>query len=321
MTTKINAISIVLPVFNEEEGILNTIEVLENFINCQIETYEIIFVDDGSVDSSVDIIRQAQSQYDNIKLVEFSRNFGHQLAITAGIRYATGDAVVVMDADLQDPPSVIPNMIEKWQEGYDVVYGKRLIREGESFFKLFSAKAFYRIMRKVANIDIPLDTGDFRLMDRKVVDALSKLNEPEPFVRGLVSWVGFKQTAVSYERQERTSGVTKYPLSKMLRLATDGITAFSEIPLKIVNYVGIISIIAGFLYGLVTIFTGISTLTFAITLMLILSGSIMLALGIIGDYLYRTFDASKQRPQYVVAQSYGFAKRPSNVHAMNKQHG
>ncbi|CAI2553716.1 glycosyltransferase family 2 protein [Lactobacillus kunkeei] len=321
MPNKTNKISIVLPVYNEEAGIKNTIEVLENFVECQIETYEIIFVDDGSVDSSVDIIRHAQSQYENIRLVEFSRNFGHQLAITAGIRYAKGDAVVVMDADLQDPPSVIPNMIEKWQEGFDVVYGKRLIREGESFFKRFSAKAFYRVMRKVANVDIPLDTGDFRLMDRKVVDALSKLNEPEPFVRGLVSWVGFKQTAVTYERQERNAGVTKYPLTKMIRLASDGITSFSEIPLKIVNYTGFISIIAGIIYGLITVFTGISTLTFAISLMCVLSGMIMLALGIIGDYLYRTFDASKHRPQYVVSNSYGFNSHPGNIATIKKQHG
>ncbi|CAI2552908.1 putative glycosyltransferase [Apilactobacillus kunkeei] len=321
MPNKTNKISIVLPVYNEEAGIKNTIEVLENFVECQIETYEIIFVDDGSVDSSVDIIRHAQSQYENIKLVEFSRNFGHQLAITAGIRYAKGDAVVVMDADLQDPPSVIPNMIEKWQEGFDVIYGKRLIREGESFFKRFSAKAFYRVMRKVANVDIPLDTGDFRLMDRKVVDALSKLNEPEPFVRGLVSWVGFKQTAVTYERQERNAGVTKYPLTKMIRLASDGITSFSEIPLKIVNYTGFISIIAGIIYGLITVFTGISTLTFAISLMCVLSGMIMLALGIIGDYLYRTFDASKHRPQYVVSNSYGFNSHPGNIATIKKQHG
>ncbi len=321
MPNKTNKISIVLPVYNEEAGIKNTIEVLENFVECQIETYEIIFVDDGSVDSSVDIIRHAQSQYENIRLVEFSRNFGHQLAITAGIRYAKGEAVVVMDADLQDPPSVIPNMIEKWQEGFDVVYGKRLIREGESFFKRFSAKAFYRVMRKVANVDIPLDTGDFRLMDRKVVDALSKLNEPEPFVRGLVSWVGFKQTAVTYERQERNAGVTKYPLTKMIRLASDGITSFSEIPLKIVNYTGFISIIAGIIYGLITVFTGISTLTFAISLMCVLSGMIMLALGIIGDYLYRTFDASKHRPQYVVSNSYGFNNHPGNIATIKKQHG
>ncbi|MGL4699105.1 MAG: glycosyltransferase family 2 protein [Apilactobacillus waqarii] len=321
MPNKTNKISIVLPVYNEEAGIKNTIEVLENFVECQIETYEIIFVDDGSVDSSVDIIRHAQSQYENIRLVEFSRNFGHQLAITAGIRYAKGDAVVVMDADLQDPPSVIPNMIEKWQEGFDVVYGKRLIREGESFFKRFSAKAFYRVMRKVANVDIPLDTGDFRLMDRKVVDALSKLNEPEPFVRGLVSWVGFKQTAVTYERQERNAGVTKYPLTKMIRLASDGITSFSEIPLKIVNYTGFISIIAGIIYGLITVFTGISTLTFAISLMCVLSGMIMLALGIIGDYLYRTFDASKHRPQYVVSNSYGFNNHPGKIATIKKHHG
>ncbi|CAI2553732.1 putative glycosyltransferase [Apilactobacillus kunkeei] len=321
MPNKINKISIVLPVYNEEAGIKNTIEVLENFVECQTETYEIIFVDDGSVDSSVDIIRRAQSQYENIRLVEFSRNFGHQLAITAGIRYAKGDAVVVMDADLQDPPSVIPNMIEKWQEGFDVVYGKRLIREGESFFKRFSAKAFYRVMHKVANVDIPLDTGDFRLMDRKVVDALSKLSEPEPFVRGLVSWIGFKQTAVTYERQERNAGVTKYPLTKMIRLASDGITSFSEIPLKIVNYTGFISIIAGVIYGLITVFTGISTLTFAISLMCVLSGMIMLALGIIGDYLYRTFDASKHRPQYVVSNSYGFNNHPGNIATIKKHHG
>ncbi|CAI2552575.1 glycosyltransferase family 2 protein [Apilactobacillus kunkeei] len=321
MPNKINKISIVLPVYNEEAGIKNTIEVLENFVECQIETYEIIFVDDGSVDSSVDIIRHAQSQYENIRLVEFSRNFGHQLAITAGIRYTKGDAVVVMDADLQDPPSVIPNMIEKWQEGFDVVYGKRLIREGESFFKRFSAKAFYRVMHKVANVDIPLDTGDFRLMDRKVVDALSKLSEPEPFVRGLVSWIGFKQTAVTYERQERNAGVTKYPLTKMIRLASDGITSFSEIPLKIVNYTGFISIIAGVIYGLITVFTGISTLTFAISLMCVLSGMIMLALGIIGDYLYRTFDASKHRPQYVVSNSYGFNNHPGNIATIKKHHG
>ncbi|CAI2553359.1 putative glycosyltransferase [Apilactobacillus kunkeei] len=321
MPNKINKISIVLPVYNEEAGIKNTIEVLENFVECQIETYEIIFVDDGSVDSSVDIIRHAQSQYENIRLVEFSRNFGHQLAITAGIRYAKGDAVVVMDADLQDPPSVIPNMIEKWQEGFDVVYGKRLIREGESFFKRFSAKAFYRVMHKVANVDIPLDTGDFRLMDRKVVDALSKLSEPEPFVRGLVSWIGFKQTAVTYERQERNAGVTKYPLTKMIRLASDGITSFSKIPLKIVNYTGFISIIAGVIYGLITVFTGISTLTFAISLMCVLSGMIMLALGIIGDYLYRTFDASKHRPQYVVSNSYGFNNHPGNIATIKKHHG
>lgn len=321
MPNKTNKISIVLPVYNEEAGIKNTIEVLENFVECQIETYEIIFVDDGSVDSSVDIIRHAQSQYENIRLVEFSRNFGHQLAITAGIRYSKGDAVVVMDADLQDPPSVIPNMIEKWQDGFDVIYGKRLIREGESFFKRFSAKAFYRVMRKVANVDIPLDTGDFRLMDRKVVDALSQLNEPEPFVRGLVSWVGFKQTAVTYERQERNAGVTKYPLTKMIRLASDGITSFSEIPLKIVNYTGFISIIAGIIYGLITIFTGISTLTFAISLMCVLSGMIMLALGIIGDYLYRTFDASKHRPQYVVSNSYGFNNHPRNIATIKKHHG
>lgn len=305
-------ISIVLPVFNEEDGINNTIEILEKFIEYQAEKYELIFVDDGSKDKSIEIINKAQNKYSNIKIVEFSRNFGHQLAITAGIRYANGDAVVVMDADLQDPPSVIPNMIQKWHEGYDVVYGKRLVREGETLFKKITAKIFYRLMQKISNIDIPLDTGDFRLMDRKVVNTLSKLREPEPFVRGLVSWVGFKQTAVQYERQERLAGETKYPLSKMTRLANDGLTSFSDVPLKLINYVGTISIMIGLIYGFIMMFNQFTTIIFATSALFILSGMIMLGMGIIGNYLFRTFDASKHRPQYVVANSYGFQSHHKN---------
>jgi polyisoprenyl-phosphate glycosyltransferase len=313
-------ISLVLPVYNEESGLPHTISVLEQFIQSQPFSYEIIFVDDGSIDASVEIIHAAQQRYHNLKLVEFSRNFGHQLAITAGIRYATGDAVVVMDADLQDPPAIIPKMIEKWQAGFDVVYGQRSARDGESWFKKTSAQSFYRLMHKVANVNIPLDTGDFRLMDRQVVDTLAALKEPEPFVRGLVSWVGFQQTAVTYERHKRTAGTTKYPLSKMIRLATDGITAFSELPLKLVNYAGGVSLSAGIIYSVVTIFTGITISTVAISLMLILAGIIMLALGILGDYLFRTFDASKQRPQYVVAKVSGFQSK-AQVHPLHQSHG
>lgn len=314
-------ISLILPVYNEAAGLQHTISILEQFIQNQPALYEIIFVDDGSVDASVEIIHIAQQRYHNIKLVEFSRNFGHQLAITAGIRYATGDAVVVMDADLQDPPTVIPKMIKKWEAGFDVVYGKRSARDGESWFKKQSAQLFYRLMRQVANIDIPLDTGDFRLMDRKVVDTLIQLKEPEPFVRGLVSWVGFKQTAVLYERQKRTAGTTKYPLSKMIRLATDGITSFSELPLKLINYAGGLSLITGLIYSIITIFTGITINTVTISLMLILAGIIMLGLGILGDYLFRTFDASKHRPQYVVAKVSGFPAGNAQVNSFYQSHG
>ncbi|TPR39752.1 glycosyltransferase family 2 protein [Apilactobacillus micheneri] len=314
-------ISIVLPVFNEEAGINNTIDILEKFIKYQAEQYELIFVDDGSKDKSIEIINKAQNKYSNIKVIEFSRNFGHQLAITAGIRYANGDAVVVMDADLQDPPSVIPNMIQKWRAGYDVVYGKRLVREGETLFKKITAKTFYRVMHRISNIDIPLDTGDFRLMDRKVVNTLSKLKEPEPFVRGLVSWVGFKQTYVQYERQERLAGETKYPLSKMTRLASDGLTSFSDVPLKLINYVGAISIIIGLLYGFIMMFNQFTTVIFATSALFVLSGMIMLGMGIIGNYLFRTFDASKHRPQYVIANSYGFQSHRKNIKTLKQNKG
>ncbi|TPR41166.1 glycosyltransferase [Apilactobacillus micheneri] len=314
-------ISIVLPVFNEEAGINNTIEILEKFIKYQAEQYELIFVDDGSKDKSIEIINKEQNKYSNIKVIEFSRNFGHQLAITAGIRYANGDAVVVMDADLQDPPSVIPNMIQKWRAGYDVVYGKRLVREGETLFKKLTAKTFYRVMHRISSIDISLDTGDFRLMDRKVVNTLSKLKEPEPFVRGLVSWVGFKQTSVQYERQERLAGETKYPLSKMTRLASDGLTSFSDVPLKLINYVGAISIIIGLLYGFIMMFNQFTTVIFATSALFILSGMTMLGMGIIGNYLFRTFDASKHRPQYVIANSYGFQSHRKNIKTLKQNKG
>ncbi|GLB47261.1 glycosyl transferase [Philodulcilactobacillus myokoensis] len=299
-------ISVVLPVFNEELGITNTIETLEKYVQSQPEDYELIFVNDGSKDKSPALIEQAQKKYDNIKFVQFSRNFGHQLAITAGIRYTKGDAVVVMDADLQDPPTVIPKMVEKWREGYQVVYGKRKARDGETFFKKFTAKMFYRILDSMAKIHIPVDTGDFRLMDRQVVNVLDQMNEAEPFVRGMVSWVGFKQGAVLYERHARNAGKTKYTLPKMMRLAMDGITSFSDAPLKLANVLGATSMILGVLYFLITLFTGFSTLTFAVFLMLFLSGCIMITIGIVGYYLFRVFEESKKRPLYIVAKTSGF---------------
>lgn len=306
-------ISIVLPVFNEAAGIENTIDTLENFTNNQPQRFELIFVDDGSSDNSAELITQSQEYHQNIKLVQFSRNFGHQLAITAGIRYASGEAVVVMDADLQDPPAVIVDMIAKWHEGYDVVYGKRVSRDGESWFKKVTAAIFYRSLKKITSIQIPVDTGDFRLMDRQVVRELSKMDEPDPFVRGMVSWVGFKQTAVDYERQERIAGYSKYPLKKMMRLAMDGITSFSAFPLQLANWTGGLAIVFSFGYLIFSLFTHLGSNQLMIFALFLMMGIVLLSLGMIGAYLFRIFEASRKRPLYIVAKTTGFQAAPSKV--------
>lgn len=268
-----------------------------------------IFVDDGSRDYSATIVEHARLKYHNLKLVQFSRNFGHQIAITAGIRYASGDAIVVMDADLQDPPEVIPAMIKQWQAGYQVVYGKRLQRDGETWFKKISAHWFYRILAKLTTIQIPIDTGDFRLIDRQVAETLKKVNEDDPYVRGLVSWVGFRQTAVEYERHERLAGKSKYPLKKMIKLAFDGITSFSAVPLKFATWLSAILISFGILLGLISLIVGQATnITLLVFMMCLCSGVILLTIGILGVYLSRIFAASRQRPLYIVANTVGFNK-------------
>lgn len=306
MANNPSLISIVLPVFNEEEGIQKTVATLESFIDHQPQTFELIFVDDGSHDKTVEILTNAQQNFHNIRIVKFSRNFGHQLAISAGIRYTSGDAVVVMDADLQDPPSVIVDMIAKWQQGYDVVYGKRVSRDGETIFKKLTASLFYRTLKKITSVDIPVDTGDFRLMDRAVVGELRKMNETDPYVRGMVSWVGFKQTAVEYERQERFAGTSKYPLSKMIRLAMDGVTSFSTLPLQLATWFGSLSIIFSLGYLITTLFTGFGTGEFTVFALFLMFGLVLLSLGIMGAYLFRTFDASRKRPLYIVEKTSGF---------------
>ncbi|HAT55844.1 MAG TPA: glycosyltransferase [Lactobacillus sp.] len=303
-------ISIVMPVFNEEALIMKTIRTVQGFVSQQPENYEIIFVDDGSNDSTTDKIRKAIAFHPEMRLVRFSRNFGHQLAITAGIRYATGKAVVVMDADLQDPPAVIADMVTAWHRGADVVYGKRKQRDGESWFKKISAKAFYRLLHSITNINIPVDTGDFRLMDRKVVTVLERMNEDEPFVRGMVSWVGFKQTAVEYERQPRTQGESKYPLHKMVRLAMDGITSFSNLPLKFANWAGSILCLSAIVTMIVAIWTGFTGTMLLLIVDLLIGGFLLLSIGILGQYLGRVFNQSRERPLYVVAETMGF---PSGV--------
>ena len=300
-------ISIVLPVYNESAGIGETIKELANYVRARTERYELIFVNDGSTDDSADQIRAAVAKNPTIRLVDFSRNFGHQLAITAGIRYASGDAVVVMDADLQDPPRVIPEMLARWREGFDVVYGKRRKRSGETWFKKLTAETFYRVLKAVTSIDIPVDTGDFRLMDRRVVNVLKQMNEQDPYVRGMVSWVGYKQVAVEYDRQERTAGKTHYPLRKMLHLAMNGITSFSTVPLTIANWLSGFFLLVAVVTTFVSLLLGrLSLLTWVISATFFVGAGVTFTIGLLGNYIGRMFAESRHRPLYIVADTYGF---------------
>jgi len=302
--------SIVIPVFNEEEVIEHTYERLKTVMESAEGKYELLFINDGSRDRSVEILLNLSERDKRIKIVDFSRNFGHQIAITAGMDYALGDAIVIIDADLQDPPELILEMIQKWREGYDVVYAKRTARKGETFFKKQTASAFYRILRAMTEIEIPIDTGDFRLIDRKVCNQMKNIHEKNRFVRGLVSWVGFKQTAVEYERDERFAGETKYPLKRMLKLSLDGITSFSYKPLKLANYLGASLSVIGFVYMLIVLYQKLFTTTTVtgwssiIVIQLFFSGITLMMLGVIGEYIGRIYDEAKDRPLYIVRDIY-----------------
>lgn len=304
--------SIVVPVYNEELVIGETYKRLKQVMDSTNETYEIIFVNDGSKDGTVEIAKTICNMDENIKLLSFSRNFGHQLAISAGMDYSSGNAVVVIDADLQDPPEVILGMIKKWKEGYDVVYGQRAKREGETFFKKFTAKIFYRTLKSMTDIDIPVDTGDFRLIDRKVCNKLKELPEHNRYVRGLVSWIGFKQTGVQFVRHERFAGETKYPLKKMIKFATDGIVSFSYKPLKFPLYIGGVVSAISLIYFIIDLLKDIimaapiSSLNLAISMIFFLIGGIFIILGIIGEYVSRMGDEAKRRPLYIIGEKEGF---------------
>ncbi|GGG87894.1 glycosyltransferase family 2 protein [Paenibacillus radicis (ex Gao et al. 2016)] len=304
--------SIIVPMFNEEEVIGHTYLQLKAVMDGYGESYELIFVNDGSRDRTVEIVDGICRNDRNVRLINFSRNFGHQIAITAGMDYAQGEAVIIIDADLQDPPEVMLEMIEKWKEGYEVVYGKRLKRKGETAFKKITAMMFYRTMRSMTNFDIPMDTGDFRLIDRKVCDVLRGLKEKNRFVRGLVSWVGFRQTSVEYVREERFAGETKYPLKKMISFALDGITSFSYKPLKIATYVGFFLSVTSFLYLMVVVYQKLFTSynevgwTSIVAINLLFNGIILMLLGLIGEYIGRIYDESKNRPLYIVREAHGF---------------
>jgi dolichol-phosphate mannosyltransferase len=310
--SKENIYSVVVPLYNEELVISESYRRLKFVMDKTEECYEIIFINDGSKDNTRRIAEDICKRDENIKLVNFSRNFGHQAAITAGMNIAKGQAVIVIDADLQDPPEAILNMIKKWKEGYEVVYGKRAKREGETFFKKFTAKTYYRLLKSMTNVDIPVDTGDFRLIDRKVCDALNSLPEKNRYVRGLVSWVGYKQISVEFERSERFAGESKYPLSKMLKLAFDGITSFSFKPLVLASYIGALMTFVGVMSLIGLILSDISTHSNVLSLGLILTINIMMfglvfcSIGIIGQYIGRIFDESKDRPIYIVESTINY---------------
>ncbi len=304
--------SVVVPVFNEEPVIEETHRRLNEIMRKTGEPYELIFVDDGSSDRSAEIISRLSRDNDSTRLLSFSRNFGHEAATTAGLDHARGQAVVIIDADLQDPPQVILQMIEKWREGYQVVYGKRLERKGESFFKKAAASMFYRMLHSLSEITIPLDTGDFRLIDREVCRSMRRLREKNRFIRGMVSWVGFRQTAVEYVRDERFAGETKYSTGKLLRLAWDAVTAYSHKPLRVATYVGFTLSLVSFIYLVFVVVRrlgdplAVPGWASIVVINLFFNGVILIILGVIGEYLGRVYDETKRRPLYLVAKREGF---------------
>jgi polyisoprenyl-phosphate glycosyltransferase len=305
-------ISLVIPCYNEEPVLEETLHRL-NALGESLRSYrlEFIFVDDGSRDQTREILKNAAAKDSRIKVVVFARNFGHQTAVTAGVDLASGDAVVLIDADLQDPPEVVLSMVEKWQEGYDVAYGVRAERLGESHFKLLTAKWFYRLLNRISDIPIPLDTGDFRLMSRRVVECLKSMPERDRFIRGMVSWVGFKQIGIPYTRVPRFAGESKYPLRKMIRFSLDGILSFSTKPLRIAMSLGLLSslmALAGIFYALyVRLFTHTWVEGWAGILcsILFLGGVQLITIGILGEYVGRIYNEGKRRPLYFTEEIIG----------------
>lgn len=307
-------LSVVLPVYNEQEVIDETYKRLSAVFKDYFMDVEFIFINDGSRDNTYLKLKNIAENNSDVRVINFARNFGHQIAITAGMDYAHGDAIVIIDADLQDPPEVILKMVEKWQEGFEVVYGKRLKRDGETFFKKFTAKMFYRFLDSMTDVKLPVDVGDFRLIDRKVCDAMKRLPERSRYVRGLISWVGFKQTSVEYHREKRFAGETKYPLRKMLKLAGDGIFSFSYKPLKLATFVGMLVSALSFIYLIVVLVQRFvqndiaSGWASSMAVSLFFNGVMLIVIGIMGEYVGRIYEEVKARPLYVVGELLNFEK-------------
>lgn len=313
------AYSIIAPIFNEAGNLPELHRRVSEVMNSTGESWELLLVDDGSTDQSTDLIRQYAKQDPHVRPLIFARNFGHQIAVTAGLDYSRGKAVVIIDSDLQDPPEVILDLIEKWRQGYEIVYAVRAEREGESWFKLFTASLFYRMIYRITDVDIPLDTGDFRLLDRKVVSVLNQMRERHRFLRGMSAWVGFRQIGVPYRRAARFAGETHYPFRKMLRLAITAITGFSYFPLQLATFIGFISagisilaipvVIAMRLAGNQAFFGQATTLI----AVLFLGGVQLISLGILGEYIGRLYDEAKGRPLYIVREAPGEESMPPNT--------
>jgi len=320
-------ISIVAPIYDEEGNIPLLYERIHEVMDSSRYAWELILVNDGSRDRSLELMTDLAEEDKRVKVINFARNFGHQIAVTAGIDHADGNAVVLIDADLQDPPEVILDLVERWQEGYDVVYAVRAERKGESAFKLWTAKLFYRLIYRITDVDIPLDTGDFRLMDEKVVNVLRQMREHNRFIRGMTSWVGFKQSGVEYVREARHSGETKYPLRKMIRFAWDAVTGFSYFPLQVMIYfsalLGLIAVMTIPIIVLLRLtqgpefFGGQAT---NIVLMLLLSSFQLFFLFVLGQYVARIYDETRDRPLYVVASTQGMEQQNQTLSSQKRRY-
>jgi glycosyltransferase involved in cell wall biosynthesis len=308
--------SVVVPVYNEQQVVSVTHARLKAVMDSLGEPYELIFVDDGSADDTPALLRDIAESDANVRVLRFSRNFGHQAAIKAGIDHALGDAVIVIDGDLQDPPELIPKLVEQWRAGYQVVYAKRTDRQGETWFKRWSATTFYRLLRLLTDVQIPLDTGDFRLMDRQVCDVLRSIPEKHPFVRGLVAWVGFPQASVEYVREPRFAGTSKYSMTKMVKLSMDAVTSFSAKPLQLPLYAGLLLSVlslAGLAYTACrSTLSGhaVSAVDVLTLVNLFVDGLVFLSLGIAGQYIARIYDEARNRPLYIVERRLGFGEHP-----------
>lgn len=304
-------LSVVVPVYNEELSAAESAKRLSRVLSELGCRYELLFVNDGSTDKTLDVLKSERGRNPNIKIISLTRNFGHQMAITAGMDQAKGDAVITIDGDLQDPPELIEEMLEKWREGYDVVYARRIRRLGETIFKKWAAIFFYRLVSKVSNVDIPVDVGDYRLMSRKALDAFNRIRERHRYIRGLVAWLGYKQAFVDYARDKRYAGKTKYSLMRMVNFSLDGISSFSNLPLRLVSFLGFLSALFAFFYILYALYvslvlhTVVAGWTSVIIAVFFLGGVQLIGLGIIGEYLGMVHDESKGRPLYLVDEWIG----------------
>lgn len=310
--------SVIAPCYNEEGSLPELYRQVKAVMEQTGQSWELVLVNDGSRDRTAEIMRNLHAADPRVHYIDFARNFGHQIAVTAGMDYAQGQAIIIIDADLQDPPRLILDMIARWQEGYKVVYAVRTSRTGESWFKLTTAKLFYRLIYRITDVNIPVDTGDFRLMDRKVIDAMKQMKERHRFIRGMTSWVGFPQTGVYYARQERFTGETKYPLRRMVKFAWDAITGYSYVPLQLATFLGFSIATLSILSILVVIVARLSgSQAFAgqattLIMVLFLGGVQLISLGIIGEYLGRIYDEVRGRPLYVVNEAVGFEEQNSS---------